>query len=439
MCGILGLVARKELGFYYKDKSLLSEMLYAGALRGDDSTGLFGVRKTGNVEILKEASCSANFMANKDYDSFLDSMVQNMKFVIGHNRKATKGKVEDKNAHPFYEGDITLVHNGTLFTHANLKENVDVDSHAICHAINERGHQQALNDIKGAYALAWYDNRDKTLRLARNTERPLSILANDEFYFIASEANMLYWLLSRNNILINQEKLKYIPVEPNKIYEFKLEDSADLTIVPLEVLEVTPIPQKKEEKGQKVLPFQIPVRSVNSYQDSYYSKNEITYDQRIHFKFNKLELKSECSDWPSYYEDDYTARFIGTNAQYPNVTFFGYVKEENAAALVDASSNDMLVGTVMSLRNKEGKPYIVTLNNVEVSEVIFSKNGIGITNEIWNSISHHCDICHSNVGKTDIPSSTIEIIRNANGFYRKRKIVCSNCTDISYNYFGDYM
>src|SRR3546814_8848521 len=69
-----------------------------------------------------------------------NNVYQSLAFV-GHNRFATKGKVNDLNAHPFHYGNIVGAHNGTLEKSSwdaldkKLGEDTDVDSQAIITSI----------------------------------------------------------------------------------------------------------------------------------------------------------------------------------------------------------------------------------------------------------------------------------------------------------------
>lgn len=424
MCGIVGMISKNPSGFYMKDAALLDQMLYADALRGDDSTGLFGVTTEGNVHLLKEASCSTIFMADKKYDEFQRTMISNMKFVVGHNRSSTKGSITDKNAHPFNEGDITLVHNGTLWTHKHLKD-VDVDSHAICHIINERGAQQALNDILGAYALVWYDNKDQSLYLARNKERPLHILETYTIYYIASEINMLYWLLSRNGISIGEKDAKHIPIEIDNLYQIKLGNPKELVKIPLEQLPVTP--HKVEKINKKLLPFKPTA-----------PKGDYTIGETILFTFSKVETQQEAGNWPENKKHpDTSARFIGKTG-WSSVEVQAYTSEDKAIQLVAASVNDVLKGTIKYSVSKKGKVVQLIVEDLSVPEVTVSKNGIKITPDIWISISHACDTCYTVIGGAEIPEAEIEVIKNQDGFYRKKRITCGSCLSGDYdNYYSN--
>src|SRR5688500_12478979 len=99
MCGIVGIIAKSNAGFYNDQADLLEQMLLCDTLRGPDSTGVFGVTKNGNVSILKAAVPGYDFIKTPEFRNFRGNMIQRYTAVIGHNRKATKGSVKPENAH----------------------------------------------------------------------------------------------------------------------------------------------------------------------------------------------------------------------------------------------------------------------------------------------------------------------------------------------------
>src|SRR5438876_957633 len=110
MCGIVGVVS-KDGGMYSLQKDIFEEMLYADALRGMDSTGVFSVTRKNQVKVVKQAVEPGLFLKTKSYASFKDGLNSKTQFMVGHNRKATVGDVVSKNAHPFVKDGIVLVHN----------------------------------------------------------------------------------------------------------------------------------------------------------------------------------------------------------------------------------------------------------------------------------------------------------------------------------------
>lgn len=203
MCGIVGVVSNSQNGFTVKEMDIFTNLLFLDTMRGFDSTGIFGVTNKGNVSIHKEASHGLAFLASKEYKAFKPEMIASGKFVVGHNRAATRGNITDQNAHPFWVDDkIVLVQNGTYKgDHSHLK-NTEVDTEAVAHVISETaGVAEALQKINASYALVWYNADTKELNLIRNAERPLFIA---EFYgsglVFASEAPMIEYAARRADI-----------------------------------------------------------------------------------------------------------------------------------------------------------------------------------------------------------------------------------------------
>lgn len=207
MCGIVGIVSNCSNGFSAKEMALFSQLLFLDTVRGWDSTGVFGVENTKNVVIHKEASHGLDFLRSKEYGEFKTEMIHKGKFVVGHNRAATRGTVVDKNAHPFWVDDrIVLVQNGTYKgDHKKLKD-TEVDTEAVAHVLAETPTvEEALKKINASYAFVWYDAEAGTLNLIRNTERPLHIAAfHNTGLMFASEASMLVYAAEREDVKITK-------------------------------------------------------------------------------------------------------------------------------------------------------------------------------------------------------------------------------------------
>lgn len=227
MCGIIGFVNATGYGLNGTQKSrFIQQGLIVNTLRGDDGAGVFYMGKT----TPGWAKIAADGYSLTIHNVFIDSRndIDASWFCAAHNRAATVGKLTSGNTHPFSEGPITMVHNGTLTGDGGLRKKqtalgVEVDSHALCHNLAEVGPAEApdmLGEVRGAFALAWYDTRDESFNLARNSQRPLHVYSSNQkgTFFFASEAEMLDLLIARMRISDPAEK-KALPV--GEIWKFK--------------------------------------------------------------------------------------------------------------------------------------------------------------------------------------------------------------------------
>lgn len=227
MCGLIG--SFNKNGFTLPLIKATKNMLYADALRGHHSTGIF-VSQTDKTSklvsnaTLKLAGTAIEAMSN-NAESFAELINHKTTLLLGHNRYATLGGISTETAHPFTHGDVTLAHNGTLHEHRSLTTQFfTVDSEAICSAISQVEPEDAhtvLTKLRGAYALQWFDARDNSLNFARNSQRPLhfAVTATGGLSW-ASEEKMLDWCLDRNNI--TTVSTRELPVQEH--HKFLLED-----------------------------------------------------------------------------------------------------------------------------------------------------------------------------------------------------------------------
>ena len=222
MCGIVAMLTTSKWGFVQNDIERFNQLLVCDSVRGPDSTGVFAVNSFGNLQYMKEKGNPFNLIESEEYQQLMTEATKNIQFMVGHNRKATVGKITDKTAHPFAEGNIVLVHNGTLSNHTKLtEETVEVDSHAITHAISEKGYKEALKELEGAFTLVWYDIGDKTLRFVRNDKRPLHILKYDNKTVLSSEAQLGKWIIQRDRYLV--PKVQIEEVKPGVVYSIHVD------------------------------------------------------------------------------------------------------------------------------------------------------------------------------------------------------------------------
>ena len=203
MCGLVSIITKSRNGFQKDQVDAFRDLLFIDQLRGMDSTGMFLVSNSGELELAKEASHATDFLLRKEPGELLGKAFRCGAALVGHNRSATKGSITDENAHPFVVDDrITLVHNGTLWGDHTKLADTKVDSHAIAHVIHESGDdvEAALSKINGAFALIWHDFKNRTVNFVRNSQRPLHWVETTSGWVWASEANMIEWVLARHTM-----------------------------------------------------------------------------------------------------------------------------------------------------------------------------------------------------------------------------------------------
>lgn len=223
MCGIVGIITAASNGYQQDELNAFRDLLVVDTIRGFDSTGAFGVSNKGNVGILKAAMTGGQFVTTKEYSEFTKDAYREGQFLVGHNRWATSGAVNDKNAHPFWVDDkIVLVQNGTYKGSHKHHKDTEVDTEAIAHVISENSDiEEALKKINAAYALVWFNTETKTLHMIRNDERPLyhADTKNGSVIF-ASEMEFILMAASRNKLA-----LKDLPtlLDVHTLYSYQLD------------------------------------------------------------------------------------------------------------------------------------------------------------------------------------------------------------------------
>jgi asparagine synthetase B (glutamine-hydrolysing) len=220
MCGIVGLIAKKPSGFWKMHADMFQDMLIMDQIRGMDGTGCFGIFKNRQATAVKIGTNASNAVTQKSFHKYMEQISKSMWATFGHNRKATVGSVSTKNSHPFVEDNIVLIHNGYIGNHKMMDDSSDVDSQALARVLNKKSPEDAVRDITGAYALVWYDKRDRKIRITRNHERPLWMAASDDLWMFASEPMLIAAAADRNHVKVND----MVSIGTMKIIEFAAGD-----------------------------------------------------------------------------------------------------------------------------------------------------------------------------------------------------------------------
>ncbi len=193
-------------------------------LRGSHSIGVASATLGGELSYHKRAMLPSDFFQLKETNKVLDNLSNVC--LIGHNRYATVGAVNNNTAHPFECGDLLGVHNGTLKMRSNLLDYKDysVDSENLYHDMNTNGVDETFQRLNGsvnnAWSLAWLDKGNGTFNLLRNDERPMCYCLSEDgkTLFYASEWWMLEGALWRNGL---KHQTVYI-TNVDELYTFHL-------------------------------------------------------------------------------------------------------------------------------------------------------------------------------------------------------------------------
>jgi len=196
MCGIIGFTGRENA--VPKIVRGLSVLEY----RGYDSAGLAAHTENG-TEIIK---CRGRIGALCEK---LAACPISSKCAIGHTRWATHGAPSDVNAHPHRAGGVTLVHNGIIENHAELKNNLsvrgwktlsDTDTEVAAMLIadeyeNSRNPisaiENACSKMIGSYAFAVIFDDEQNVIYAIRKGSPLLLGKGDDGNYLASDMTAL--------------------------------------------------------------------------------------------------------------------------------------------------------------------------------------------------------------------------------------------------------
>jgi Glutamine amidotransferase domain len=193
------------------------------------------VDKDGKSDILKVLGGAGSLFGNERWQEFQANILKSASVVVGHGRAATRGTVKLENAHPFAKtfetGEILkLVHNGTLEYAQDLPDfhKFDVDSEWIAEMIVRYGPLEALTKIRGAMALVWWNEKDKTINFFRNADRPLHFgrfsTKWENTFILNSEAAAVRYLSERNGLTPLKKDTPVFYFAPRTHYALKIDD-----------------------------------------------------------------------------------------------------------------------------------------------------------------------------------------------------------------------
>ena len=200
MCGIVGAVANRNV------VPILLEGLKRLEYRGYDSAGVAVIngsmqrlRSCGRVAQLEKLAGEQNLHGT---------------IGIGHTRWATHGVPSERNAHPHLSGGVSVVHNGIIENHEEMRARLrglgyefasDTDTEVIAHLVHSHLKSMSLFDavrtaskeLVGAYAIAVIAADDPSLMVVARMGAPLLLGLGDGENFAASDTAALLQVTRR--------------------------------------------------------------------------------------------------------------------------------------------------------------------------------------------------------------------------------------------------
>ena len=194
MCGIAGYSVDERSGI---DRTLAVQALLAGiAERGADAVGYAYREGSGGIVVRKRRAGASAVLDNV-------AVPAATRQVLVHVRDYTKGHPRiGANNHPIRHGAVVGIHNGIIENDEEIfarpgfdraEDEMTVDSEAIFALVDSRpGDLSVLEELRGAMATAWLDERDPAvLHLARGVGRPLWLGSGRRELFFASTRSAL--------------------------------------------------------------------------------------------------------------------------------------------------------------------------------------------------------------------------------------------------------
>jgi glucosamine--fructose-6-phosphate aminotransferase (isomerizing) len=193
MCGIVGALSKQNV------VGILIEGLKRLEYRGYDSAGLSFFDENSQLHTYKHPGKVKNLV------SILTNQPNTGFSGIAHTRWATHGEPSEINSHPHRSSDVTIVHNGIIENHEELRCEMqnygyifvsDTDTEVVAHLIHyyfsnlnslKSAIQKTISRLEGAYALGIMCAREPGVLFGVRKGSPLVLGLTDYGNFIASD------------------------------------------------------------------------------------------------------------------------------------------------------------------------------------------------------------------------------------------------------------
>ncbi|MBS0194117.1 MAG: glutamine--fructose-6-phosphate transaminase (isomerizing) [Proteobacteria bacterium] len=224
MCGIVGISATRDVVEH------LIAGLKALEYRGYDSAGVAVLSATGQVERVRAKG------KVRDLETLQESAPVRGHCGIAHTRWATHGAPNTDNAHPHVSGAISVVHNGIIENHAQLRAELiaqgyefasQTDTEVIAHLIEHQQRQgrdllEALRTVlprlHGAYAVAVMSAREPGRLVGARLGSPLVAGIGEGEQYLASDIHALL-PLTRKFVYLAEGDIAEITVDGLRVFD----------------------------------------------------------------------------------------------------------------------------------------------------------------------------------------------------------------------------
>ena len=202
MCGIVGVIGSRQAA------PLILDSLRRLEYRGYDSAGI-ATLVNGHIERRRAEGKLGNLAA------VLDRLPLTGTTGIGHTRWATHGAPTESNAHPHGTSRVSIVHNGIIENHAELRTELEAagqefttetDTETVAQLVDlnlQRGMDPiaaagaAFRRLEGAYALAMIFSGHPELIVGAQHGAPLAVGFGEDEMFVGSDGLALAPLTQR--------------------------------------------------------------------------------------------------------------------------------------------------------------------------------------------------------------------------------------------------
>jgi len=267
MCGLFGFIGDQS---DTRVALLMQALCIVSEVRGKHSTGLLLHETPYRSKLIKRAIKGSEFVSQGNAEVLFKVPFT---MALGHTRHATKGVVNDRNAHPFplkinikggEQWDFGM-QNGTVGKAAKVAKEfkvkeADVDSETCLNAIAAQKTKGVSLDkaidkvvdfisMEADFAFAYIDSVHETLYLWRNLGRPLSIIDARPYgmgrWFCSTKEIFLAAWGTLRGFLGDPKDLEFFEAYPYRLYKVSVDGTFEVEGVKELTHKIRPVPSRE--------------------------------------------------------------------------------------------------------------------------------------------------------------------------------------------------